>query len=241
MKLSEIFNQLTHGEFRMLAIGGATLGSITEANYPAVLAHINLGLTALFTRFTLKEGRILLRPVEGQLVYALDDKFAVNNRRSAQVNRYLIDSASEPFNDDTLIKVERVLDTCQRDLSLNRQDDPCSYFTPSIKSLRIPPPTKDHPLEDVTLVYRQNHAQLAVTMGYFDPARIEVELPYTHLEALLYFVASRVHNPLGMQNEFNMGNNYAQKYEQACQMLEMKNVEADHSTENCRIRRMGWV
>jgi hypothetical protein len=237
MKLSEIFNQLTHGEFRQLAIGGGTVGQITEANYPAVLAHINLGLTALFTRFTLKEGRILLRPTAGQQVYLLDDKYAANNNRSAETNRYLIDSTTDKFNDDTLIKVEQVLDTSNMGLPLNVQGNVDSFYTPSIKSIRIP---KDW-TADVTLVYRQNHAQLKVTLGYFDPARIEVELPYTHLEALLYFVASRVHNPLGMQNEFNMGNNYAAKYEQACQMLEAKNVEADHSTENHRLIRMGWV
>lgn len=237
MKLSKIFNQLTHGEFRMLALGGAEEGQINEANHKTVVAHVNLGLTALFSRFTLKEGRILLRPVPDQRVYALDSDFAMNNARSKADVRYLIDTPTDKFDEDTLIKVEKVLDLEENDLMLNVVGEPNSFHTPSIKSIRIP---KDW-AEDVTLVYRQNHPQIVVPEGFFDPSRVEVELPYTHLEALLYFVASRVHNPIGMQSEFHMGNSYMAKYEHACAMLERENIQVDRNTQNDRLRRGGWV
>jgi hypothetical protein len=238
MKLQEIFNQLTHGEFSQLSIGGNERGVITDKTYPAVLSHINLGLTALFTRFSLMEGRIDLRPVPGQLVYHLDSKFSVNYRHPYEAVRYLIDTPKDVFNDDTVIKVEKVLDSEGNLHNLNVDGDPNSFFTPSIKSLRIPKDWKG----DVTLVYRKNHPQVVVPMtGLLLPERVEIELPYTHLEALLYFVASRAHNPAGMSNEFHMGASYAAKYEQACMMLDMQNVQSDRTTENHRLIRGGWV
>jgi hypothetical protein len=221
----------------MLALGGDGHGKIDEANYPTVISHINLGLTALFTRFTLREGRVLLRPVPGQLVYALDSDFAINNIRSRQDVRYLIDTPTDKFDEDTLIKVEKVLDDSDAEQPLGLRGEPTSFHLPSIKSIRLPKDWKG----DVTLVYRQNHPQIVIPVGYFDPNRVEVELPYTHLEALLYYVASRVHNPIGLQAEFHMGNSYAAKYEQACAMLERDNIQVDAIGVNDRFTRGGWV
>lgn len=237
MKLSEILSQLTFGEFNQLAIGGAEKGKIDEKNYPAVISHINLGLTALFRRFPLKEGRVTLRPVPGQLVYPLDSKFAVSNVRSKETTRYLIDSATDKFDDDTLIKVERVLDLSHTEVPLNVDHDPESCFTPAMNVIRIPTMAVD----DLILVYRQNHPQIVVPSGYFDPTKVEVDLPYTHLEALLYFVASRAHNPVGMVNEFHKGNSYAAKYEAVCAELEYNNIKPDHGWENMRLPKGGWV
>lgn len=237
MKLSEIFTQLTYGEFSQLCIGGGEQGKISEENYPAVVAHVNLGLTALFRRFNLKEGRITLRPVENKLVYELDSKFAVNNARSRETVRYLIDTPADKFDDDTLIKVEKVLDLAEEEVLLNVEGDPESCFTPSMKSIRIPKEAVD----DLILVYRQNHPQIVVPAGIFDPARVEIELPYTYLDALLYFVASRAHNPVGMQNEFHKGNSYFAKYEAVCAELEFHNVKRDNTFDNDRLVKGGWV
>jgi hypothetical protein len=57
----------------------------------------------------------------------------------------------------------------------------------------------------------------------------------------LYFVASRVHNPIGMTNEFHAGNSYAAKYEQACMLLDMKNLQVDQGSENTKLRDRGFV
>ena len=238
MKLSEIFNQLTYGELSQISLGGGSSGEITEANYPKVLSHINLGLTALHTRFPLKEGRLMLQTQPGMLTYPLNSRFAVGNTRSRELVRFIRDSASELFKDD-IHKVERVYSGTQ-ELGLNDESDPMSCFTPSAHVLRVPGSV----VEDAALlqvVYRANHAPILVGMGLFDPTRVEVELPYSHLEPLLYFVASRVNNPMGMSNEFHAGNSYAAKYEAACQMLELQNLRVDQGSQNTRLERNGWV
>lgn len=248
MKLKEIFDQLTYGELSQLNIGGGADGAITEANYPKILAHINLGMTALYKRFTLKEGRIRVQLVPGITMYLLNSKFAATNRRSREAVKYIQDTEANPFEDDVQ-KVERVLTDAGYEFHLNNEAEPYSVFTPSLHSIRMPLAVVNQSIDlpadlktqGVEIVYRAGHKNIEVGVGFFDPARVEVDLPDTHLEALLLFVASRIHNPIGMQNEFNAGNNYAAKYEQACQVLEALNLQVDVGSQSTALVRNGWV
>jgi hypothetical protein len=237
MKLIEIFNQLTHGELSQLHIGGAELGKIQEEDYPKLVSHVNLALAALYRRFPLKEGRLTLAIQPGQSAYSLLSTYAVSSRRSRAPIRYIEDSMADPFEDD-INKVERVLKEDGTELPLNIEGDEDSCFTPSFNVLRIPKSLETGKLE---VVYRAVHPQIVIPMGPFDPARVDIELPYSHLEALLYFVASRMHNPVGMTNEFHAGNSYATKYEAACIELEQVNLRVDQGHTNYRLERNGWV
>ena len=247
MKLQEIFDQLSGGEFSQLSIGGGEVGVIDEANYSRVLGHINLALTALFSRFTLKEGRLKLALQEGVTTYKLNSAYAVNAVGSTQPVRYIIDTVDEPFSDD-ITKVEKVITDGDYELGLNDTSSPISVFTPTALTLRVPealitgvdwPDELD--TENLELVYRASHPKLIVTPGAFNPRLVEVSLPDTHLTALLYYVASRVHNPVGMNNEFHAGNSYYAKYEAACQGLENKGLQVDQGSQNTRAQRNGWV
>lgn len=248
MKLSEIFSQLTYGELSQLNLGGAEAGQIDEANYPMILAHVNLGLTALHKRFPLKENRLTLELQAGRITYPLTSAYAVSDETVNTLPRYILDSASEPFQND-ILKVENVYTDLDVELALNDSSNIYSVSTPTAHTLRVPlafvDATLDLPDELMTdtleLVYRANHPMIVHTLGTFNPAEVEVELPYSHLEPLLLFVASRINNPIGMTNEFHAGNSYAAKYEQACQMLEINNLRVDQGSQNTRISRNGWV
>lgn len=213
MKLSEIFAQLSYGELSQTHLGGAEEGAIDATNYPKVLAHINMGLLALYKRFPLKEGRKVLAIQPGIYTYPLDAPDA--------------------------LKIERVYSAEGWELGLNDESDPGSCFTPSSHVLRVPALLETVSVE---VVYRAGHPLLTVdATGYLDPELVTVELPYTHLEPLLLYVASRVNNPMGMSNEFHAGNSYAAKYEAACQLLEMVNLRVDQGSQNTRLVRNGWV
>jgi hypothetical protein len=248
MKLQEIFDQLSNGEFPQLSIGGQPAGVINENNYARVLGHVNLALTALYTRFTLKEGELTLQLQPGKTKYELHSSFAVNVRRSQEAVRYIIDTADDPFVDD-IIKVERVLTDGGVELALNDEKNKYSVTTPSALVLKVPAvmvseieePPEDLMTDTLKVVYRANHPKLVMGVGYFDPARVDVQLPDTHLEPLLYYVASRVNNPVGMTNEFHAGNSYFAKYEAACQALEGKGIQVDQGSGNTRATRNGWV
>lgn len=248
MKLSEIFAQLTYGELSQLSLGGVEAGAINVSNYPKVVAHINLGLLALYKRFPLKENRLMLQLQANQVVYPLTYDYAVTNPAVNGFTRYILDTVSEPFTSD-ILKVEKVITDNEYEIELGLNDgSDYGVTTPTAHTLRVPLAFVDSTLElpekyvtdNLELVFRANHPLITIGVG-FDPTTVNVELPYTHLEPLLYFVASRVNNPIGMTNEFHAGNSYAAKYEQACLLLEQKNLNVDQGSENTRLERNGWV
>ena len=100
MTLQEIFNQLMVGELSQISIGGSEAGEISRANYPRLVPHITLGLTALYKRFTLKEGEVTIRLLPGISKYSID---------SNGDTVFVSDPTEEDFADD-LLKIERVTD-----------------------------------------------------------------------------------------------------------------------------------
>lgn len=248
MKLKEVFDQLTYGELSQLAIGGRDAGAIAPQNYNRLVAHINLGLTALYKRFQLKEGSITVELQSNRLVYPLHSKYAVSSRSSRESVRYIKDSTAAPFKDD-LLKIKRVVGTTGVEFPLNDLGDPYTMLTPTSTTLTVPQaiaaPTAEleEQLRTATLkiAYQANHPMIVTDDGNLDLELVEIELPYTHLEPLLLFVASRVHTPAGMTNEANMGNTYYQRYELACQEIETKNLTVDQGSQEDRASRNGWV
>lgn len=248
MKLQDIFDALTAGEFSQISIAAQPAGVINQANFKQIITHVNLGLAALFRRFHLKENRLVLSLQDGQAMYQLKSDFAVAKRSSRQAVRTILDSADAPFIDD-IMKITRVLTDFGVEMKLNDVDDQYSVLTPSLTSLVVPPlvakQTGATPYwlrtPRLTVIYRAAPHLITVPVGLFDPTRVEIELPYTHLEALLFFVASRVNNPIGMANEFHAGNNYAAKYEQACLDLTVTGIDVEQGAGNTRLHRAGFV
>lgn len=226
MTLQDIFDQLTYGELSQLSVGGAENGAITEANWGKIIAHINLGLTALYKRFPLKQDMVLIPLVPGTLAY------------------------STLTIAPALLKIEQVLTTDEFELSLNDASDIYSVTTPSASTLRVPADIVNQVVDlpdqyktsGLTLVYRANHPKIVKSLGYFDPSRVRLQLPDSHLEPLLLYVASRVHTPMGTgQFEGQMGNNYYAKYEASCQAIETSNLKVDQGSQSTRLRDNGWV
>lgn len=246
MTLQEVFDQLGYGELSQLSIGGNDPGIIDDNNYERVVSHINLGLTSLFKRFNLKQGSVIVRPFVGKTSYTLHSKYSTNGTAVPEAERYIEDSVTDPFTDD-ILKVERVLTDLGVEFPLNDRGNLYSIVTPSSLVLRLPegfPDTMPDDLKTETLEvhYRASHPKLSTEPSLqVRPWDIELELPNAYLEPLLYFVASRVHNPIGMSEEFHAGNSYAAKYEQACQWLETQNLEIDRGASNTRLRDNGWA
>jgi hypothetical protein len=238
MKLSQVFEQLTVGELSQVKLGGAEEGEIQESKYRAVASHVQLGLTTLYTRFNLKQGRLTLQIMPDMDTYALNSKYAVNGKATTAPLRWIIDTPAVPFKDD-LLKIITVRADDGTRLPLNDYLDGDSVFTPTMDSLRLPSHLASGTFLKVE--YQANHPSILPKAPYLDPRVVNIELPMSHLQALLYFVASRVHNPIGMGQEFNAGNNWAQRFESECQRLEQEGIEIDDSAQVNRAKRGGWV
>lgn len=231
MTLQEIFDQLSGGELIKLNIGGDEAGEIQPANYQKVINHINLALENLHQRFNLREGRAVLTLEEGKTVYDISGK---------ATDSLIVDELGTEFNKDVL-KLEEVLQEDGLPYSLNERNNPFSMYTLKPSVLHLPQQWKDGVVPtSLTLVYRANHPPLVLPAGE-TPDNVWVDLPRSHLWALLLFVASRVHTPVGMTNEFHAGNSYYAKYEAECQGLEANGLQIDLGHQNTRLRDNGWV
>lgn len=247
MKLKEILDQLRVGELSQISVGGLDAGVIGATNWGTLHPHINLGLAALYKRFNLKEGRVVLALQPDQIQYSLHSRYAVSNLASFEAVKYIKDTLAAPFKDD-INKIEHVYTDDGLELTLNDAADPYTLTTPSAIGLRVPKTMVSTGLDtpdylkttNLEVVYRAAHPKVGLPEDV-DPEDYELELPYSHLEALLLFIASRVHNPIGMANEFHAGNSYAQKYEMECQRLEMLNLAIDQGNSSDRLYRNGWV
>ena len=217
MKLLEVFEHLSYGEFAQLSVGnpdGEGEFGVTPETRHRLVSHINLGLTELHKRFLLREGRTQLFVVPGLRDYTMQA--------------------------DDIHKIERVYAEGE-ELALNDLGNPDSLHTTGFRTLNIPMGVVV-PVLDV--VYRADHPTLSARDAAQDPARVDVDLPRTHLEALLYFVASRILNPMGAsggRSEFHEGNNYAAKFEQACRVLESGGYQISQEAEKTKFQRNGWV
>lgn len=238
MKLSDVFSQLSYGELSQLSIGGGGVGVIDATNYDKLIAHVNLGLLALYKRFSLKEGKVSFYLNPTKTLYPMDTTGDVN----------FIEGEAGDFEDD-IIKIEGVQTLTGVVLGLNDTSDPYSCFTPNMLTLQVPISIASQSTSlpsylitpSLTVVYRAKHPIIVKGSGTFNPSRVELELPWTHLEPLLLFVASRINNPIGMTNEFHAGNSYYAKYEKACAELELRNLVIDQGSQNTQLERGGWV
>ena len=223
MKLKEIFEHLAYSELSQLNVGDTSLGLINESNYDKVLSAVNLGLTALHTRFCLKKKEVLIELVYGTYTYAV------------------------PVDD--LLKVEIVYTDKGYELPLNDESQYYNVSTPNLKTIlvsrdivdKVGGVPEEYSSNYLNVVYRANHKIMSYGFNGYDAEQVEVDLPYAYMEPLLYFIGSRFQNPMGLVNDFNVGNNYAAKYERACQEIEKSNIRVDQGKQNTRLAMGGWV
>ena len=90
----------------------------------------------------------------------------------------------------------------------------------------------------VAIQYRAAHPRLVWDVAD-DPALIEVNIPESLYEALLYYVAHRASpQPIG---GVDGAMTFLQKYEQACQAVEKQGLHIQTEVANWRFDNHGWV
>lgn len=228
MLLKDIYDQLAYGELRELKLGGSGIDAIGDGiatvNYPRLLPHVILGLTSLHSKCALKEGTLAVPLVPLQVSYAV------------------LPTAGD------LLKIERVYGVWNEEeyeIPLNQIGKDDSIRTPSYNSMIIPSDTELAPwlLETTSLnvKYRADHPAINQALANASPLVTPIELPSSHLEALCYFIASRLHNPIGMTpGAMHEGNNFAQKYEMAVAQLNGLGLQVDQDAPNERLYNKGF-
>lgn len=251
MTLEDIYNQLATGELRELFLGGGDIDDdeadgIPPASYPRLLPSVVLGLTELHKRFFLREGTLTVELQTGQSKYVVDTKYAVSNTRSTEPVKYIKDSL-DPYQSN-LFKLERFYGIYREEeyeIPLNERDNPASIMTSSYNTFIIPTDEELAPwLKETTnldIRYRADHPVIDKYLANASPISTEIALPITHLEPLLFYIASRLHNPLGMTpGAMHEGNNYFQRFLASVEELKMQNYEIDDEAANTKLLERGF-
>lgn len=237
MKLSEVFEMLQYGELANVSISGnidEEVGIRVE-DYPLLISHINLALTDLHTKFNLKEKEVVIQQYENLPYYELDSKYAVTNTDSNVEIKYIVDSVYSPFIDDVL-RINAAFDECGQELPINDENQCSSIFLNSYKRIQVPYP---NPENAIWLTYRANHEKLSMSSPDLNA---DVNIPAYCVEALLSYVASRVHSQRTSQESQGLSVNLMAKYQMICAQIEEKNVlHNSPSNTNFKLGERGWV
>lgn len=247
MKLKYILQQLTVGEFSQVNFGSGP-GVIDEKSYTTLMAHLNLALSALYKRFKIKEGMVNVKLNKDVSEYTLHSKHSFLTPTLPGIPKYLLDTPGNPFINNAN-KIERIVSMQGADFPFNIPGNKFSFDLLSLNTFRMPPAifgeqsalNEVYKGDVVTVYYRVGHTPLMDRTVFVEPEVTEIDIPDIYVEALLYFIASRVHNPIGLTNEFHEGNNYAAKYEAECQRLEAAGLQMNDSLDLGRFVRNGWV
>jgi hypothetical protein len=238
MKLSSIFEQLSYGELSQLAIGGAeTSGIVLSSDYPKLITHINLGLLELYKRFDLSRKEVFVQQYDEINLYYLDSRFAVTNTESPEPIKYIQDSVYRPFTDNVL-RIEKVINECGSELYVNDDSKYWTVYTPDYNSIQVPWPDANNAM---CITYRASPDVIPVVDVV--PSEQEVNIPLSHLEPLLLYVASRIFaSKPALNNESNSkGMEYMSKYELSCKRIEDLNLVQNNNTTNMKLQNAGWV
>lgn len=236
LTLQDIFEQLTYGELAQLSVGGADTGGIQVKDYPKVISHINMGLTALYTRFPLRIKELTLQQHEQITLYKLDYAFAQSNTESTEAIKYIIDTANAPFLDDVL-RINTAFDELGNEVQINDEDSNTSIFTPDYDTIQIPYPINT---SAYFFTYRARHPK--IPLDTLDPASVNVDIPIYLLEALLTYVVGRVLTSKGGTDGLTESGTYLNKFEALCRQVEEHNLMNSSSSEtNTKLDDNGWT
>ena len=238
MILLDIMKDLTYGELQGLKIGNMLAGEAESEpdphQYEQIVSYINLGMTDLYKRFFLRSKEIYVQEHAEISTYLLHSDYSLANTAStvAESERYIIDTALDPFVDD-ILKVEEVYDEEGNKIPLNDISEALSIYTPSFRSIQIPYPDDE---TTVSVQYRANHAKITATVES-EAALIEVAVPNSLYEALLYFVGSRAHRPINPEKS----SDYWQMYKKSVDDVERLGLEVQGEPGDWRFDDHGWV
>jgi len=240
--LHDLLSNMTYGEFSQLSLGNFLPdeheNEPNPKSYKQLTSHVNLGLTALYSEFVLVLEEIYIQLDEAITTYVLSFDYAVSNTASPidLADRYIVDTAEIPFNDNVL-KVEEIYDDFGNRLFTNDDTEDLSIMTPTYRTLQVPWPNA---WNVIAVQYRANHKRVSVTSAT-DLTSIEIFVPPQLEEALMFYVASRVFASLPGNADSSESNDYFRKYQSKIQEVRHQGLYTQPESGSWRFGDNGWV
>jgi len=217
MNISDFLRQLSFGELSNLSISNSGSGVIIEGKHPQLIMYMNTALTAVYSRFVLRQEEIIVTLETTITRYELLSKYTVSANDPTVTVHYITDTVANPFQDD-LIRVLEVWDQYGK-VPLNDADNTGSVFTPNPLVLYVPTPVNAEPL---TLIYQAEHAQLLDTgAGYLNQ---EIVIPHYLHNAFRKRVAHEVYSHMSGVDNIMKGQEYLAGFEVDCLTVEQRDL-----------------
>lgn len=239
MLLQDFFDQLTYGELAQVSIGGIEQEGVVDEVIPNVVSHINLGLLKLSKRFSLKTETITLQEYDTINTYKLHTDYAVTDGGVEPI-RYIEDSAEYPFKNN-VIKIEYIEDVTDSEniteVPFNVLSDAESIRSRDYRTFYVPDVTSPRTLN---VTYRAEPD--ALDPDTTTPETDEIAISPVLTEALLYFVASRIHaNRPTIDGQENTSLKYMQMYEAEVAGIDNEDLLAEADFDNTKLDDNGWL
>ena len=94
----------------------------------------------------------------------------------------------------------------------------------------------------LTMIYRSKHSKIDLEAASLNMDTYEVMLPYSHFQALLYYISSRVLGTAGMgQQEGVSSAGYWKRYIAECEQLTHSGVNLSHDAGFDKLRGRGFA
>lgn len=239
--LKEIIDLLCGAEFFNMHFVDMETHELVVSKVPMLVQSINLGVLDLHKRFTLKTGHAKINLTKGQFRYNLRPQYQVGTKGNE--DKYIVEG--DKLYPRSVLKIEKVFDECEIELPLRGPGYRNNVSTPENDSILLPKNyfDGDENRTFITVEYRRTGDPLRICNDDLDNwTCLKVDLPYTHQQALLYFVANRHHKPTGFsENSARETINYGQAYEDECRNLDKLNLRVDDVGTDDMIRRGGWA
>lgn len=228
MNIDDIFSDLQYGE---LSKHGMFADTLSENDKERLITHINIALTALYTRFPLLTRELTLVQIGGRTAYVLSKEHAVTNTTDVGYDKYIIDTPTAPFNND-LVKIVEVYDELGNEIAMNDWTACPVVVTPAYNIIEIPQVVDTNAL---FVIYQAKHPVVSLQNK-------EIHLPEQFRPALLAYIAHRVYSGGTAQEHINLSNMMLQKYELVCaQNREYGTDNSYDGDKNIRPCLGGWV
>lgn len=238
LSLLDIFKDLEGGELSQFSFSGSIDGdgSIPVSMYPRLIRHVNKALTALHTRFALKEEEVFIQLEDHITLYVLETSNQSLEPLTDPASKYIINPVTKPYTGD-LIRINSIFDELGNKFPINDETFDNSLYLPNYKTVQVPYPLG---VLSISVLYRANHAMIDDSIT--NPEEVLIDIPAYCVEPLLTYIASRVYGSSPDQTKQALSANLLSKYELQCKELEDKNVLHNTvNTTNTKVRQGGWV
>lgn len=233
MKLKELIEHLD-SELSQYNMGFNTEEGLNPVALKQILPFINLGLINLYSRFPIKTNWVRIRLYENITIYHLDKKYLQSNTESSEPIKYIEDADNNFPLLDRIIKIDQVFAGSGVELPVNNDKHCLSVFTPYANTIQVPCPKEG---DSISVIYRAAPKKISDSCD----TETDIDIPYPYLNALIYFILSKVLGKRDRIDSKQEGQLYMSYYEKECRDLENFGVEQAPNNTNTKFMQRGFV